>query len=1018
MPRESGTFPELDVPSADKPGQDLGFVQRHRGKLVTLAVFALGFVSGMAAMSWQSWRNRDLADLHRHASETNLVNGILRSIGHDHPDWEGPAELQGLIDWSSLKDDRLKLLVFERGLANPVTAIRLCRRIERVLQACIGISNKRRTMAAKLANRFAMSESADPDVQFVAARLALEIGDAEPNAVTLAIRNFGQRDLAERSDFFDEFLQLAITQSRNGSLALEPAQLNSLLIELSERATNWQVREGTGQGFLELAGTLNASAAKDSLPILLDMAGREMKGDGFNAAAYGVCALICRLDMAETEWALQSIIDLAAKTTNDDALWASANCFMDLAERLDHMQAERAWNSLAAMAKKSTDMAKYAVASGFTALAPRLSASQSEWAWESLAELPGQRHGDHVLECAERGFAALADKLEGPQTEMAMQVLMKLADQTTDRQAMNGIMIAFKELAAKLDAQQTERAWIKTIELTGQPPGTTSLYNAPAAVRELAVHMEPARSEQAWNSLIQLVRKPADWPAVRAAGAGFTVLAEKLDPAQTERALQSLIELTADTQSIDVFESAVAGFKGLAGKLDAAQSVRAWNSLIEIMERSEKLEEWRETAAECLPILAVTLENSETEWAWRSLINQIRRSPARFITDNAKKGMTILSQRLDPAQVRQIVSLLLEQAETSVDEGELNAVGLQIQALAGKLDRSQVDRALQAFADRIDGSSTESSLAVSADAIAALADHLDSGQTERAWDLMIKVVRKSGSRYTCWDASRAISALAGRLDVGQVENAWGSLVELAKVSEYSSQLDPVEAGFLALGPRLDETQSRKAWQSLIDMSSVDTSISFSQTAAICFRHALKGELSELQAKQALRVLIETDSRDGETDCPGICISYITDCVHADARSRCFLAAIWMQLDSLSRCQSRLETRDVTSQAAQLSDPREIVAMLDHPGAIGEMRACLLQRLEEIVIHGGRPVYTQLDAEWPEESVWNKLSEAEQEHWQARRDALPPREFRTIYDAAVWLDANRPDIVAGAATISR
>jgi hypothetical protein len=51
----------------------------------------------------------------------------------------------------------------------------------------------------------------------------------------------------------------------------------------------------------------------------------------------------------------------------------------------------------------------------------------------------------------------------------------------------------------------------------------------------------------------------------------------------------------------------------------------------------------------------------------------------------------------------------------------------------------------------------------------------------------------------------------------------------------------------------------------------------------------------------------------------------------------------------------------------------------------------------------------LEAQWPDEEEWDKLDAQQKAEWNARREALPPRQFLTVHDAALWLAKHRPDI---------
>ena len=84
----------------------------------------------------------------REQAERRLCEGILRPIGHgDEPN---SAELRACVDWSALPDNRLKLKVLELAFEDPDTALRVARRSDRAMQACVTLSPKRRASALAL----------------------------------------------------------------------------------------------------------------------------------------------------------------------------------------------------------------------------------------------------------------------------------------------------------------------------------------------------------------------------------------------------------------------------------------------------------------------------------------------------------------------------------------------------------------------------------------------------------------------------------------------------------------------------------------------------------------------------------------------------------------------------------------------------------------------------------------------------------------------------------------------------
>ena len=85
----------------------------------------------------------------------------------------------------------------------------------------------------------------------------------------------------------------------------------------------------------------------------------------------------------------------------------------------------------------------------------------------------------------------------------------------------------------------------------------------------------------------------------------------------------------------------------------------------------------------------------------------------------------------------------------------------------------------------------------------------------------------------------------------------------------------------------------------------------------------------------------------------------------------------------------------------IQNPQTIARLLQHPGSFGEQRELLLRRLKELVFHDGNAVLLI-----PEEDAGEVyMTELQIKESNARK---PERKFKTIYDAAEWIEKHWPD----------
>jgi hypothetical protein len=120
-------------------------------------------------------QQRKATEAERDRAERQLANGLLRPIGFSSQGID-PAELHSFVDWSAIKESPLKMHVLEIAFENPESALRVARRAERVVQACVGLSPIRRTQAIELVSARQRDLAADPRIRAAACWLALELG--------------------------------------------------------------------------------------------------------------------------------------------------------------------------------------------------------------------------------------------------------------------------------------------------------------------------------------------------------------------------------------------------------------------------------------------------------------------------------------------------------------------------------------------------------------------------------------------------------------------------------------------------------------------------------------------------------------------------------------------------------------------------------------------------------------------------------------------------------------------------
>ena len=241
--------------------------------------------------------------------EEKLADGLLRPIGFSTQGID-PAELRSFVDWSALpesesplkiqsleKESPLKIRVLEIALDDPETALRVARRAQRVIQACVGLSPKRRAAAINLVSAKQRDMAADPRVRVAACWLALELGSADLPAWVESCKWLSDPN-NQSSDRFGEFVECAVSRSDPQQIAhLDP----DTLIALLETSTNDSVRESLCRVLQGLGTRLDQVQAGRAVDALIGMRQKTGNGRLLASASTGLEVLVPRLESAQAK---------------------------------------------------------------------------------------------------------------------------------------------------------------------------------------------------------------------------------------------------------------------------------------------------------------------------------------------------------------------------------------------------------------------------------------------------------------------------------------------------------------------------------------------------------------------------------------------------------------------------------------------------------------------------------------------------------------------------------------------
>jgi serine/threonine protein kinase len=465
------------------------FARKHRKPVIALATILAALVLGIAGATWglfraksaeqaageserkainalgQATKERDakqtalLAEAaERDRAERQLANGLLRPIGFSDDRIE-PSELRSFVDWSAIKESRLKLRVLEVAFENPEVATRVTRRAERVIQSCIGLSPSRRAQAITLVSAKQRDTSADPQVRIAACWLALELGSADLPAWEESC-NYLSDPKNKSSKRFDAFVDFAADRS-------DPGQIADLKLD-------------------HLISILEKSTTTDVI-----------------VSGYTFERLATRLNPAQLTRVIVAI--LAKPADNTEEIYSLTDALTVLAPRMEPELIKRIGDALIANAEKSP----FVSAQVFDALAPRLDSTQVKRFADAAIARAGQSPDFSVSV-----LGTLASRMEPEQLRQAEDAFVSVLEKSPQ----NGVL-GLVALAPQLEPARAKLAWNVVAAASsddfvtfgdpkfgwmGGPPNADSLLSS------LAPRLEPQDAQRAGAAQIAVLETAAD----------------------------------------------------------------------------------------------------------------------------------------------------------------------------------------------------------------------------------------------------------------------------------------------------------------------------------------------------------------------------------------------------------------------------------------------------------------------------------------------------------------------------
>jgi tRNA A-37 threonylcarbamoyl transferase component Bud32 len=688
--------------------------------------------------------------------EATLVDSLLRPLGQKEGPLE-PIELETLWKLAGLSRDSVRLRFLRTGLATPASAERLLRRADYVVQAVVGLDDRRRQDVNNLLAEAYRAGKSQPRRQQACLLLAAMLPATDPELGREAVTSLGTVLTSSPNVLL---LARASAALPNLVRILEPAQAASLSAQLTDRLTRDAGQPHAKFAELHLADALRALAGKLEAAPAEATAGRllgviEKFQDPQARVGAALRELARRVPPAARARLALAAADRLAREAHNDRNYYGQICVLgavrELTGGLDSATAGAVAARMAqAMAGTSNPNLRKDLLEALRGLACRMAPEEASAAARQVEQ--AMRKSPHLgaLPPLAEGLRVLSDRL-GPaaatrQTAAAVEHLAAVINRVAGSYKREPIQ-ALGILAGHLEPADARRLATVVAEHLVQSvhPGTNGdLPLLAGTLHEL------------------LGRLPADEAArLSSAPARRLVEAQRKEPSQP-----------AFLQP--AFQWRIAALKELAGRLDRAEAsaVAAW-------------------AAEAL--------SKPSPANWTSPINHLV---------SLSGLLRSLHGKLDPPEARRLFAgamdrLVEEMGKPSVPTQ--TPFVIELKELAARLGPAGADR-LSAVADRLlkelgEPGAVPYVLSTRSSSLMELADSLDGARRSRAVARLTERIAENPSLNVLAPMSAALGRVASGVDEPTAAAATRYL--LASLDRAPDAIDFLARALKELSARLD-----------------------------------------------------------------------------------------------------------------------------------------------------------------------------------------------------------------------
>ncbi len=830
------------------------FIRKHKGKVIAASAVFVALVVGMIGTTWGLFRattaerkasrsqqaaiasekkaldaldavtqERDAKERQRELAERQLISGLLRPIGYG--DQPNTAELRSFVDWSAIPDSRLKLRILEIAFEDPEIALRVARRAERAMQACVALSPTRRAQAIKLVSAKQRDLKADPRIRVAAVWITIELGSNDLPNLAEALTYVGAsisaqansnpvfRDFIEfignqveqltteqvvrcwdvlipliEKSSYDNYshLSICLAELTTKLNSVRASQMWNAMVDVWEKSEAWHGVEIAETCLNLLAAKLNSEHAEQGWNDVIRIWSAAKYRGNLDANGKLILALLSKrgIDRPQDQWnSVLEIVDEAKVRNVEEEVW---NGLLEIAPQLGTEQVTHAWRTLITTLY-DTQNERVALFAGqcFSILSPKLSADEATRSADAFILVLESQADNNVLTVACCGLMALASRLSSEQEFRGVNAIISVLNKNNAGSEIQ--VAAWRSLvpyAPKLTTEQVTRCADAVIAMLELPDS----FQVHPKLEEALVAFSPRfSSEQAirvWDAIINDLRRQEDVDTP-STGRALISLAYSLGPDQRLRCVNSLrddLDSPTDNERI----AAVTGLVAIATTVNSELLIRVWDSLVAELPKSP-LGDKSEHISKCLIALTEQMTSEQLMHGWKSVIS----ITPKLNLDSMNKSewraagtvLAAISTKLGPNEALSLWGSLIGNLENSTNAIVQHAYRMPLEALTATIRSEHAARCSDQLLTLLQSSEDVEALQNTGNALASIAVRLPTEIRLRATERMLESLHRFSQGHITEQLYKLVQSL-----------------ELPKRDQISSEATTILVDYIATSP--------------------------------------------------------------------------------------------------------------------------------------------------------------------------------------------------------------------------